>query len=285
MCGVCVTILLYIILYLILYYTLPILPILFSSSHLFLLLLFLPFLILLPLRILLSSSDLSPTYLIQSIRVGTLIRLFIFQTIRPRMFYRSGWLRCDVFTYVVFVLMFWAGGMVEVCRWWLVCVGLYYIILLYIYIYYYIIYYTYIIISIIILYLILYSSSLLFFSPLPLLSSQSIFYPFLSSSFPFLLSSPLPSPTHLPFPIQQSSQSLTPHVLSDGNVEWCSLYLYRVMFMFRADVDVWCYIILYYYRYIIIILYLILYSSFFWSILLPLLFHSFLFLFLSLLLS
>ena len=114
------------------------------------------------------------------------------------------------------------------------CYILYYIL----YVYYYIIYYTYIIISIIILYLILYSSSLLFFSPLPLLSSQSIFYPFLSSSFPFLLSSPLPSPTHLPFPIQQSSQSLTPHVLSDGNVEWCSLYLYRVVFEF----DLACFI-------------------------------------------
>ena len=49
---------------------------------------------------------------------------------------------------------------------------------------------------------------------------------------------------------------LTPHVLSDGNVEWCSLYLYRVVF--RAGV---IYYILYY------TLFFLIYSS-----LLPLLF-------------
>ena len=41
-------------------------------------------------------------HLIHSIRVGTYLRLFIFQTIRPRMFYRSGWLRCVGFICVVF---------------------------------------------------------------------------------------------------------------------------------------------------------------------------------------
>ena len=52
-----------------------------------------------------SSSDLSllffcSNHLIHSILVGTYIYLFIFYqypTIPPRMFYRSGWLRCDVF--------------------------------------------------------------------------------------------------------------------------------------------------------------------------------------------
>jgi hypothetical protein len=50
------------------------------------------------LPLLLSSSSLLP--LIHSILVGTYIYLFIFQTspnIWPRTFYRSGWLRCDVF--------------------------------------------------------------------------------------------------------------------------------------------------------------------------------------------
>ena len=65
----------------------------------------------------LSSSF--PIYLllllIQSIRVGTYIRSFISNrqsTIRPRMFYRSGWLRCDVFNYVVFCFVLsWCDGL------------------------------------------------------------------------------------------------------------------------------------------------------------------------------
>ena len=45
---------------------------------------------------------------IHSIRVGTYIYLFIFQThqqFSPRMFYRSGWLRCDVCIYEVDVIL------------------------------------------------------------------------------------------------------------------------------------------------------------------------------------
>ena len=45
-----------------------------------------------------------------SIRVGTSIHLFIFNqspTFWPRMFYRSGWLRCDVFNYVLVFRFCW----------------------------------------------------------------------------------------------------------------------------------------------------------------------------------
>jgi hypothetical protein len=54
-----------------------------------------------------SSSPLSPPN-IHSILVGTYIYLFILssRTIWPRTFYRSGWLRCDVFNCVVFGLCF-----------------------------------------------------------------------------------------------------------------------------------------------------------------------------------
>ena len=96
-------VILYIILYLILYYyTYTIIYLILYSSILLLFFLFsssyshpvppifYPLLFLFPIS---SSSNL----LIQSIRVGTWVHLLIFQThptIRPRMFYRSGWLRC-----------------------------------------------------------------------------------------------------------------------------------------------------------------------------------------------
>jgi hypothetical protein len=86
---------------------------------------------------------------------------------------------------------------------------------------------------------------------------------------PFLL---LPSPLLL-FYHSSSSQSntLTPHKLSEGCLEWCSFICVVFgsggwLFVFRAGVDVWCcvIIILYYY---ILHYYIILYSPL-------LLFHS-----------
>ena len=119
-------------------------------------------------------SSLLPNQLIQSIRVGTYISLFIFiwcsRTIRPRMFYRSGWLRCVGLKYVVFV--FRAGVTYDIIYY------TYYIL------YYTIIYYTYTIIYLILLYYyILYYTLLLFWSILLIL-------PFLSSS-PLFFCSPL----------------------------------------------------------------------------------------------
>ena len=133
-----------------------------------------------------------------------------------------------------------------------VCVGfrLCFVLVLY-YSYYY--YYTYIY-----LYYILYSPSpsdlsslslFLLYNPLPssfplLLFSSQYLIPCLSSSFPPSSSQSLPLPlssssSHLSsihliqsirvginirlFIFYQSSNYLTPHVLSDGNVEWCSL--------------------------------------------------------------
>ena len=120
-------------------------------------------------------------YPIHSIRVGIWISLFIFQSsdplqIWPRMFYRSGWLRCDVFD--------------------VRCILYYYILYI---IYYYIIIY----------YIILFSSLLLpilFSSPLPFLFhpshlSSTIFWSIPSPPHPFLpnLSSPLLSSSALSF--------------------------------------------------------------------------------------
>jgi hypothetical protein len=115
--------------------------------------------------------------LIHSILVGTYIRLFIFP-IRPRTFYRSGWLRCDVFMF-----RGWGG----------VCVIILYIIIHILLLYYY----TYTIIYYIILLYINYyyiSSSHLFYS-----SSLPIYLLFLlPSSSPNLSSVLLPSSSNLP---------------------------------------------------------------------------------------
>ena len=173
-----------VILYYILYYTL-----LLSSSFL--------------LPILLSSSS-SHLLLIQSIRVGTYIYLFIFYqysiipNIWPRMFYRSGWLRCVGFISMwCFKLCVRDSGLAFVLAFELVLtLGVYYII--YYTIIYYIIllyiilllyYYTYTIIHYIIIsytYYILYYTLLLnpFLSPLSF--SIPSFPPLISSPFPIL---------------------------------------------------------------------------------------------------
>ena len=120
-----------------------------------------------------SSPILLPSHsspiLIQSIRVGSSISLFIFSSFQqfwPRMFYRSGWLRCVGFISMCSGLSFefWAGGDV-------MC----YIILLY---------------------LILYSSLLL------------IYLPFYSLPLPLLLSSFLLLPSSPPLPISFSPLTL-----------------------------------------------------------------------------
>jgi hypothetical protein len=176
----------------------------------------------------------------------------------PRTFYRSGWLRCDVFNCVVFVyVLSWCSVLS-----WCLCVVLYiiihiilsytiiilillylihtYIILYYTilyytyYIIYYILYYTYTIIYYTILllyyYYILYYTLLFFCSlpnTLPLLI-YSIFY-----SHPLLFPSPpsiLPNihsilvGTYIYLFILFCSlpKYLTPHKLSEGCLEWCS---------------------------------------------------------------
>ena len=104
----------------------------------------------------------------------------------------------------------------------------YYIIIYYTIIYYTIIlYYTIIIYYIIVHYYILYYTLLFFCSilpPLPILLSSFVPFPFFSSSHPFL--SLLSQSQSISFPTlliySPRPQSLTPHVLSDGNVEWCS---------------------------------------------------------------
>ena len=131
------------------------------------------------------------------------------------------------------VLSWWM--VIDVSCWWGVFDVWCYIILYY---------YTYYIIS----YTILFSSSLIFYSlPLPLIQSFPLFPPH-----PLLTIPPL-IPINLIHSIRvgtyirflytlPSRNNLTPHVLSDGNVEWCSLYLYPVVF--RAGV-IYYYIILY----------------------------------------
>ena len=52
---------------------------------------------------------------------------------------------------------------------------------------------------------------------------------------------------------------LTPHVLSDGNVEWCSLYLYRVVFELVFDLVFYFELVLTRGVCVIILLYIILY--------------------------
>ena len=126
------------------------------------------------------------------------------------MFYRSGWLRCDVFIYVFGILgLSWCG--VYVWGWfdvWCLC-------------YYTIIYYTYTIISYI-LYLILYytlllssslsSSPLRFFSPpylLPILPSYILLFLIPSSLIPILYNllliySSLPPHSHPNHPLIHS---------------------------------------------------------------------------------
>ena len=205
---------------------------------------------------------------------GYLYSIPIFPKFWPRMFYRSGWLRCVVRICVLVLGWVWAG--VDV---W--CILLY-ILLLYYYILYYILY-----IHILLLYLILYSSSVL-----PLLSSSPLIYlpllfcshlsssssllllfrslPNILSLLPFLCSfssiySPLSSSSSdlssvlLPFSPSSHSKytcrvlhnliyihnhshpfppNLTPHVLSDGNVEWCSFSVCGVLFL--VYVLSWC---------------------------------------------
>ena len=133
----------------------------------------------------------------------------------PRMFYRSGWLRCVGLISVVFV---WAGVWLRFMFWadvdvWCLCyyILLYYtytIILLLYYIIYYIIYYTYII-----SYLILYSPfpSLLF---LPFLYTL-LFSLLLSSSFPiFFPSVPLlPHPSSSPLFLTSFTILSSPHLI------------------------------------------------------------------------
>ena len=193
------------------------------------------------------------------------------------MFYRSGWLRCDVFICVCSVLSWW---MVEV---W------YYII--YYHTYTIIIYY--IIIHILLLYLILYytlffQSSFPSYSSLPLLTFPSSNLPSLPSHIssstsvplpplPILLSPLFPSsilshPSQfLPpnihsilvgcwirlFMFQDNPPNLTPHVLSEWMVEvWC-VYLCLVLF-YRSG---WCSVlrwgVILYYTTIIILYYTI----------------------------
>ena len=141
-----------------------------------------PSLSFLSLPILLSSiipfSPPLPNPLIHSIRVGTYIYLFIFQHARiiwPRMFYRSGWLRCVGFICIGLCFMFWAGGgVIGVSCWcWREVV---YIILYIIHI---------LLLYLVLLYIILFCSSFLFPhppSPSPLFPSLIFFCSFLSSS-------------------------------------------------------------------------------------------------------
>ena len=90
-----------------------------------------------------------------------------------------------------------------------------------------------------------------------------VYYIIISYTLPVLY---LPSPVHsILIYISQSSSPkyLTPHVLSDGNVEWCSLYLYRVVFEHLTSGVILLYITIIHiihYTYTIIILYIILYS-------------------------
>ena len=135
------------------------------------------------------------------------------------MFYRSGWLRCDVFINV----SSWCDVFDVRC-------------ILYLILYYYI------------LYIILYSPLPLIYSSVPfpsiflLFSSSLLFSPLLFFYHPFL-------PPSQPFPSQYSFYTcryfhnliyilsvfnnpkyLTPHVLSEGNVEWCSFISVSVLF-------------------------------------------------------
>jgi hypothetical protein len=93
----------------------------------------------LPLLFLLSQYSF---YTCRYLHILIYILFRSFQMFWPRTFYRSGWLRCDVFKYV---FMFWAGG-------WLLKVWAFDIRC-----YYYILYYTYTLLYItIIIYYILY---------------------------------------------------------------------------------------------------------------------------------
>ena len=170
---VLVYIIIHIILYIILYYTLLF----------FLLFLSFPILLLFFISIFYPLQSFSFILYVSGLPHGYLYTHPIFhpKTIRPRMFYRSGWLRCDVFKCIGFCFMFGAYR-VYVLR---IDVWCYYYIILYI-IYYYT--YTYIlyiiilyyIITIIIYYTILFCSSFsIFLDPfLPILSSlPPIFLP------------------------------------------------------------------------------------------------------------
>ena len=185
------------------------------------------------------------------------------------MFYRSGWLRCVGFNYVrscsELVFMFGAGGCVCVFRFERLltferlkfdvrC----YIILLYIII-------SYIILFLLLIYLLFfpYSSQSL---PIILSSLSSLYNPFpfllnphlllFYSSFvlfpsiffpPILLLHSFYTCRHLDILIYIQSrysiilfQILTPHVLSDGNVEWCSFISIGFWLSFELMEDYWC---------------------------------------------
>jgi hypothetical protein len=145
-------------------------------------------------------------FLNHSILVGTYIYLFIFQThpptIRPRTFYRSGWLRCDVGNGIRFCLCLELVCLTFDVR----CYIVYYYYILYIILSYTLLYIIILYITIIISYTILYSSVL----PSDLYSSSSpslpipIFILYLSVlGYPYLYSSPSSIP-HLPLPSQYS---------------------------------------------------------------------------------
>jgi len=143
----------------------------------------------------------------------------------PRTFYRSGWLRCDVFNSigldVEVVDGYWCFGVIVrysavflpnpsrigVLSWWMVVYVLSWCWRVVLYIIYYILYILYIILYIY-YYLILYSSSVLHLSPIFLFSSPSSFILYLSVltytylysfiSFQYSLPSPLQSSSSLP---------------------------------------------------------------------------------------
>ena len=146
-----VYIIIHIILYIILYYTLLF----------FLLFLSFPILLLFFISIFYPLQSFSFILYVSGLPHGYLYTHPIFhpKTIRPRMFYRSGWLRCDVFKCIGFCFMF---GAYRVYVWGLtygVTIILYYILYIIIHtrIYYILLYY---IILLLLLYIILYSSVL-----------------------------------------------------------------------------------------------------------------------------
>ena len=128
--------------------------------------------------LLLSYTILSQSN-IHSIRVGTWIRSFIFPIPNiqnwPRTFYRSGWLRCDVFNSWVYLL----SGCIRCQVWRCLTLGVTITIIIHIHIHTYIIYYY--IYIILLYYYILYTilffpSDLCSFPLLFLLSFSSLFH-------------------------------------------------------------------------------------------------------------
>ena len=154
---------------------------------------------------------------IHSIRVGSSIYLLIFPSqysqIWPRMFYRSGWLRCVG-------LNTWESCLIWCDVWWL-C---YYI--LYIYIYYYYIIHIHILLYYYII-SILYSS--LFWSILP---SSSFPFPSSSDLSPILLFSSFPSPPSLLIPssdLFSSPNHLIQSIRVGSSIRLFIFYQYRTI--------------------------------------------------------